>query len=117
VERITKLVVLHWALGLVLLLESCLFAFSPAQGHAFARSGFPPWLPVALGSAEALAAVLFLVPRAMRLGGWLLLGIFFLAAVIHVLHGSPNVGSLAIYAVAVLLVMDGYMRRASPTSV
>lgn len=116
-ERITKLVVLHWALGLILLLESCLFAFSPAQGHALARTGFPPWLPVALGSAEALAALLFLVPRTMRLGGWLLLGTFLLAAVVHVLHGSPNVGSLAIYAIAVLLVMDAYARRVSPSSV
>jgi uncharacterized membrane protein YhdT len=111
VNRITKPAVLHWALGLVLLLESCLFAFSPAQAHAFARTGFPQWLRVALGSAEALAALLFLMPRTVRLGGSFLLGIFSLAAVIHVLHGSPNVGALAIYAIAVLMVMDAYARR------
>lgn len=101
----------HWALGLILLLESCLFAFSPAQAHAFARTGFPQWLRVALGSAEALAALLFLVPRTVRLGGWFLLGIFFLAALVHVLHGSPNVGALAIYAIAVLMVMEAYARQ------
>jgi hypothetical protein len=97
---------LHGALGLILILESCLFALAPAEARAFAKTGLPQWIRIALGATEALAALLFLIPRTLRTGGLLLLVIFFLAAAVHLLHGMLNVGPLFIYAIAVLLVMQ-----------
>jgi hypothetical protein len=46
--------------------------------------------------------VLFLVPAASLVGGYALVIIFFLAAVIHILHGWYDVGALVVYAIAVL---------------
>ena len=94
---------LRWTVGLVVLLESCRFAFSGSAAHAFANTGLPLWIRPALGGTEALAAVLFLVPAARAVGGYALLVIFGVATVIHVLHGWYDVGALVVYAMAVLV--------------
>jgi hypothetical protein len=41
-----------------------------------------------LGGAEILAAMLFLIPPTMTVGGYSLLVIFALATLIHLLHGD-----------------------------
>jgi hypothetical protein len=62
-----------------------------------------------LAIAEAIGAVLFLLPWTLRVGGWILIGVFLVAALAHVVHGQfGGVGTLA-YAAAVLAVM--YNRR------
>jgi uncharacterized membrane protein YphA (DoxX/SURF4 family) len=96
---------LRWTLGLVVILESGQFVFSASAAHSFAKTGLPLWIRPALGIVEILAAVLFLVPFTARLGGYLLIVIFVLAAVIHLLHGQYGVEGLVVYAVAVLVCM------------
>jgi len=100
--------ILYWSTGLVVLVESCLFVFSASRGHAFANSGLPHLIRPILGGAEIIAALLFLVPPARIIGGYALLVIFALAALIHILHGQPDVGALVIYAAAVYTVLAAY---------
>ena len=96
---------LRWTLGLVVILESALFAFSASAAHFFAKTGLPFWVRPALGIAEILAAVLFLVPFTARAGGYLLIIIFALAALIHILHGQYGVEGLVVYSVVVFVCM------------
>jgi hypothetical protein len=48
-----------------------------------------------------------LIPRTAVRGGWVLVGIFVLAMIVHVLHGMINVGYLAIYTAAAWAVASG----------
>jgi hypothetical protein len=59
---------------------------------------------IVVGSIEAMAALFFLVPHTMRLGGYALLGTFGLALVIHGARGQ-FAGSLLIFAAAVFFVI------------
>jgi uncharacterized membrane protein YphA (DoxX/SURF4 family) len=94
--------VLRWTLGLVVAWESCRFAVSTAAADTLQRMGLPAWTAGALGGLEVLAAILFLIPRAGRVGGWSLLGVFAVAAILHVLHGQFDIGPLFVYGAAVL---------------
>ena len=96
---------LQWVVGLVLIAESLRLAFEPSAARDFARAGMPPWTRPALAWTEIAAATLFLVPFTMMLGGYLLLIILFLAALLHVLHSEFDVGVLLVYAMAVLVSM------------
>lgn len=96
---------LRWILALVVIEQSCLFAFSPSVAVFFARTGLPLWVRPALGISEAVAALLFLLPVTAVGGGYLLLFIFAVAAVLHILHGQFDVGGLLVYAAAVLVCM------------
>ncbi len=58
-----------------------------------------------LGLAEFVAAVLFLIPRTVRLGGIALIAVFAFAALFHVLHGDSSVGYLAVYCAAAFAVI------------
>jgi hypothetical protein len=100
--------ILHWSVGLVILIESCLFVFSASRGHAFAESGMPHLIRPLLGGAEIIAVLLFLIPLTRTIGGYALLVIFTLAALIHILHGQPDVGGLVVYAAAVYTVLAAY---------
>lgn len=96
---------LRWTVGLVVLIESIRFAFSPSAAHFLARAGLSLWIRPGLGGAELAAAILFLLPRTRTIGGYALLVIFALAVLIHVLHGQFDVTWLAVYALAVLVSM------------
>ena len=96
---------LRWTLGLVALLESFAFVFSNSAAHFLAKTGLPSWIRPALGGAEIVAAVLFLLPFTTVIGSYLLLVVFGFAALVHLLHGPYEVGGLAVYAVAVLVCM------------
>ena len=100
--------ILYWSVSLVILIESCLFVFSASRGHAFAKSGMPQLIRPLLGGAEIIAVLLFLIPPARTIGGCALLVIFTLAALIHILHGQPDVGGLVVYAAAVYTVLAAY---------
>jgi hypothetical protein len=97
--------VLHVVVGVVVLIESLIFALSPASAAAFAHTGLPHLLRPVLGWVEAVAAILFLIPRTVIVGGWSLLVVFVVAVFVHVLHGEYNVGSLVVLAAAVFAVM------------
>ena len=104
----TAISVLYWSVGLVALLESCLFVFSTSRQHEFAKSGLPHLIRPILGGAEIIAALLFLIPPVRAIGGYALLLIFGLAALIHILHGQPDVGALVVYAAAVYTVLAAH---------
>ena len=103
--------VLRWSVGLVVLLESCEFAFAGSAARAFAKTGLPPWIRPALGGMEIVAALLFLIPAMGLIGGYALLAIFLMAAVIHILHGWYDIGALVVYSAAVLASMTSTPRR------
>ena len=100
--------ILHWSVGVVILIESCLFVFSASRAHAFAESSMPHLIRPVLGGAEIVAVLLFLVPPTRTIGGYALLVIFILAALIHILHGQPDIGGLVVYAAAVYTVLAAY---------
>jgi|HubBroStandDraft_1064217.scaffolds.fasta_scaffold164067_3 hypothetical protein len=94
---------LRWTVGLVVMLESLEFVFSNSVAHFLDKAGLPSWVRPVLGGSEIIAAALFLVPFTAVVGGYLLLVIFAIAALIHFLHGQFNVGALVVYAAAVIV--------------
>jgi uncharacterized membrane protein YphA (DoxX/SURF4 family) len=95
----TALTGLRWTLGVVILIEAVLFVMPDAR-HDFARTHMPDMLRQVLGWGEIVGSVLLLIPRTVVRGAWVLVGIFVLAIVVHLVHGTYNVGSLVIYAAA-----------------
>jgi hypothetical protein len=91
---------LWWTLGVPLIMYSVQTAW-----HALAagRDGIDIHVAL-LASVEAIAGLLFLVPKTMRTGGACLLAVF---AVAFVLHGRKGAFApqLLLYAVAVSFVM------------
>jgi hypothetical protein len=87
----------HATLGLIVFLQSvgalrrALVAHGGAQTHIMVLAG-----------AEALAAILFLIPKTRDIGGTVLLIIF---AVAVVLHGFRGQLPLFVYAAGVILVI------------
>jgi hypothetical protein len=75
--------------------------------------GLPEWVTSALGGAEIVAAIIFLVPKLGRIGGYFLLGIFAVAAILHVLHRQIEIGPLLVYAAAVFACMSANDRTQS----
>ncbi|MGH9747592.1 MAG: hypothetical protein ACRD59_15970 [Candidatus Acidiferrales bacterium] len=100
--------ILYWCVGLVVLIESCLFVFSASRAQGFAHSGMPHLIRPVLGGAEIVAALLFLTPPTRSIGGYALLVVFAAAALIHILHGQFEVGGLIVYAAAVYAVLAAY---------
>jgi uncharacterized membrane protein YphA (DoxX/SURF4 family) len=107
---------LRWAVGLVLLLESFRFVFSTAAPHFLAKAGLPSWIRPVLGGAEIIAALLFLVPFTALIGGYLLLVILALAALLHILHGQYDIEGLIVYAAAVLVCLAHTPARSTELS-
>jgi DoxX-like family len=106
---------LRWTLGLVVMLQSFEFVFSTSAAHFLAQAGLSAWLRPVLGGSEIIAAVLFLVPFTAAIGGYLLLVIFGLAALLHILHGQYGVEGLLVYAVAVLVSMTHTKNKTAET--
>jgi hypothetical protein len=98
-----SITVLQWTLGLVILIEAILFVM-PDAGHDFSRTHLPNFIRLTLGWGEIIGALLLLIPATARRGAWMLIAIFLFAIAIHLLHGMPNVGNLAIYAAAAWVV-------------
>jgi hypothetical protein len=105
------LLTLKWVLGLVILMQAAVFRFSPDSAQAFARTGMPNFIRLALAWGEMAAAVVFLIPRATIAGGWLLLIVLAGAIVFDLLHGWLDVGALLIYAAATWAVMSGKLQQ------
>ena len=116
-DKHVAMAALQLALGIIVGIESALFAFSASTSRHLANLGFPAWTGAVIGVSELVAALLFLLPISKRAGGYALLAIFAIAIVLHVLHGEYNVGPLAIYAAAVWAVMADGKRAARRTTV
>src|SRR5580700_1434013 len=91
------LTVLQWALGAVVLIEAVMFVL-PGAAHDFARTHMPGFVRLVLGFGEILGCILLLIPKTAIRGAWLLLAVFAFAILIHLLHGTYNIGNLVIYA-------------------
>jgi hypothetical protein len=91
----------HLTLGAVVLLQSLMTVFPTrgAGGASHARLGV-----AVLAGAEAVAALLFLVPATLRVGAVSLLAIFLFALAFHGLHGELQ-STLLVYAAGVFFVM------------
>ena len=100
------LTALRWTLGAVILIEAALFLM-PGARHDFSRTHMPDVLRLLLGWGEIIGSILLLIPRTAARGAWILIGAFVLAIIVHLLHGMPNVGTLAIYTAAAWAVAIG----------
>ena len=103
---------LRWTVGLVVLWESYQFASSAAARRHLLQMGLPQWVAPALGGAEILSVIFFLVPKLDRIGGYSLLATFAIAATLHVLHGQFDIGSLFVYGAAVWACTSAHERIA-----
>ena len=94
-------IIFHFTLGVVVLIQSVgtvLHSIDPNDAR-------PPHAGLAaFAAAEAVAALLFLIPATMRLAGATLLLIFGVALVIHGLRGEIPL-TLFVYAAGVAFVM------------
>ena len=96
---------LQWAVGIVLLIAS-MHTFHSAQKLAAQSSPHLWFLPV-LSGVEIVGAILFLIPRLSRIGGYLLLVVLGVAILFHVLHGDWEDGALVVYLAAIVVVRFG----------
>ena len=96
-QLIRSFFLLWWVLGIVLFILS-------VRTVRFAVGLHHDPHAVVLGSIEAVAALVFLIPRTMRAGGAALLMVLLLASVFHTLRGE-FAGPLLIDAAGVLFVM------------
>ena len=99
--------VLHWTVGLVLLLESYrtlhgALSHLHSGGHGVALL----WVRLVLSSLEIVGALLFLAPWTTTAGAYLLLGIIAVAGAIHGLHGDfSGLEFLVLYAAGVYVIL------------
>jgi hypothetical protein len=101
-------VLLHVTLGLMLGIGGATTAWTASRPHATHL--------VVLGGFEAVAAILFLLPRTLRFGA---LGLLLSCGVAFVAHAAMSQwrGDLLVYMVAVLFVaVHGSAYRAAPSS-
>ncbi len=105
---------LHWTVGLVILLEAFrTFSSSLARLHDGGHAGTLAWVRLGISGPEMIAALLFLVPLTMLVGGYALLIIIALAVAIHGLHGEfAGLEILVLYGMAVFVVMTERRDRA-----
>jgi hypothetical protein len=96
---------LQWTLSWVILIEALLFLMPGA--HDFPQTHMPDVLRLVVGCGGIIGSILLLIPRTAARGAWILAGTFVLAIIIHLLHGMPNVGKLAIYTAAAWAVAIG----------
>jgi uncharacterized membrane protein HdeD (DUF308 family) len=99
-SNVRAFIALWWTLGMLLVMYSVQTVW-----HAFAagRDGIEVHVAI-LGAIEAMAGLLFLVPRTMRAGGACLLAVFAVAFVLHGMKGE-FASQLLLYAVGVSFVM------------
>ncbi len=91
-------IIFHLTLGLVVLLQSLLAVLQTRVASHFG-------LGVAvLAGAEAVAALLFILPATLRVGAVSLLAIFLFALAFHGLHGELQ-STLLVYAAGVFFVL------------
>ena len=89
----------HITLGVVIFLQSITTVLQVSSAHIVdVTKSHLTFLAI----AEAIAAVLFVLPKTVKVGGGILLVIIAIALVIHGIRGEL---ALLVYAAGVLLVM------------
>jgi DoxX-like family len=96
---------LRWVLSAVVLLQSVHFVLSRGAAQHLEQAALPLWVRPVLGWGEALAAVLFLVPSTIVVGGYGLLLTFMAAIAIHFREGDFAVGGLIVYGICVVVCL------------
>lgn len=89
----------HLTLATIVFVESVMTVFHALHYPADSHLGMIlPWF----AGLEAIAAVLFAIPKTLKIGGWMLLVIFAFAIITHgPLHQMP----LFVFAAGVIFVM------------
>jgi len=100
------LCILQYSLAIVILIEAVLFVL-PSAAHQFARTHMPGFIRLLLGWGEIAGCILLAIPKTAVRGAWFLFAVFVFAILIHLLHGSYNVGSVVVYAAAALAIAFG----------
>ena len=95
-------VVLRFAVALVTILGAARLLLTLSH-HGI--SHLPANVLRALSVAEIAAAVLFVIPRTVRLGGIALLVVYGAAGTVHLLHGDYDVSNLVLLGAAVAVVL------------
>ena len=113
--RDLTIIALQFVLGIVVLERSFVFVFGHQSAEHFGRNGLPGFVRLALGWSEIAAAVLFLLPPTLAVGGWSLILVFAAAAGLHLAHGEFDIGGLAVLAAGVMAVLAH--RRPAPPAV
>jgi len=104
VKKTMSIRALQLILGIVVLIESLIVAFSYKEVAAANHIGLPSQAILVLALSEIAGAVLFLIRRTLSIGSYVLLVVFACAVIIHLLHGQYDVGGLFIYGTAVVVV-------------
>ncbi len=105
-KSMAGLCVLQYALGIVILIESVMFVF-PDAAHSLTRMHIPAFVQLAVGIGEMLGSVLLLIPKTSTRGAWVLLAVFIAAILVHLSHGTYNIGNLVVYAAAAFAIAVG----------
>lgn len=100
------LLCLQWTLGVALFIQAALFALPRPETHLPGHAGVSHWILLVIAVAEMLACVLLVIPQTVRFGAKLLISVIAFAALIHILHGSFQIGPLLIYASATWVVFS-----------
>ncbi len=95
----TAFVVFHITLGAVIFLQSTSTILRASSSHTLGALGGHSTI---LAAVEAIAALLFLLPKTTRVGSVILLVVFAIALAIHGIRGELT---LLVYAAGVVLVM------------
>jgi hypothetical protein len=108
--------ILHWTVGLVILLESCRTLHGALlHGHDAGHGAALLWIRLVLSSVEIVAALLFLAPWAVIPGAYLLLAIIAVAVCIHALHGEfAGLELLILYAATVYICLVNQKEESRP---
>ncbi len=98
--------ILQWTIGVIGFVESC-GTFRAALANLLTAEHIRHLELVRLfiSGCEAVAAILFLIPATLRVGGWALMVIFAWAILLHSWHGYLNQLPLVIYGAGVFAVM------------
>jgi uncharacterized membrane protein YphA (DoxX/SURF4 family) len=98
--------ILQWVMGVIVFVESCLtFRGALLDLHAAEHIHHLELARLFISGCEAIAAVLFLIPGTLRVGGWILIVIFAWAILLHSWHGYVHELPLVIYGAGVFAVM------------
>jgi hypothetical protein len=96
------LTALQWSLAIALGVPAIHLAIKSATGHE--GNGHHAWFLLALGSAEAIGAVLLLFPASRRIAAWALAVILLIASGFHALGGETPPLSFLVYWAAIAVV-------------
>jgi len=102
-SKTASITVLQWAVAAVSLISAARLLFM--LGH-HGILNIPTNVLRTISLAEIVAAVLFVIPRSLKIGGVCLLIVYCVAAAVHVLHGQYDVLSLVVLAAAVWAVLE-----------